>query len=379
MSDTQTGTGSTADDVAAYALQVARRRHAWQALTLGPLWQPRTGSLPGAGARMAVQLPAWPDEAGVMPEAPNSPDTPDTANTTDTLDAPDTPSSLPSSRSSPHDGHPAWSDDHALADWDAVPWMDDGQDFAPADGWADSPAAQEGSAREGAARQDATREASGRAHQPESGHPEAAHQEAQHQETEPLTPAQRWIQLREDVADCRRCRLADTRTHTVFGRGEPKEARWLLIGEAPGAEEDRRGEAFVGQAGKLLDAMLSAAGIDPDADVFIANVLKCRPPGNRNPERDEVAACEAFLHEQVRLVKPDCIILLGRFAAQSVLQSDLQIGRLRNKRHHITLDGREVPVVVTYHPAYLLRNQRDKLKAWEDLCLARSTVPAPAT
>ncbi len=194
----------------------------------------------------------------------------------------------------------------------------------------------------------------------------------------PLTEAQRWIQLREDVADCRRCRLSQTRTHTVFGRGTPQQARWLLIGEAPGAEEDRRGEAFVGQAGKLLDTMLDAAGIDPDAEVFIANVLKCRPPGNRNPERDEVAACEPFLHEQIRLVKPDCILLLGRFAAQSVLQSDLQIGRLRNKLHHITLDDRQVPVVVTYHPAYLLRNQQDKLKAWEDLCLALATVTEAA-
>ena len=180
------------------------------------------------------------------------------------------------------------------------------------------------------------------------------------------------------MADCRRCRLSQTRTHTVFGRGTPQQARWLLIGEAPGAEEDRRGEAFVGQAGRLLDAMLDAAGIDPDAEVFIANVLKCRPPGNRNPERDEVAACEPFLHEQIRLVKPDCILLLGRFAAQSVLQSDLQIGRLRNKLHHITLDDRQVPVVVTYHPAYLLRNQQDKLKAWEDLCLALATVTEAA-
>ena len=150
----------------------------------------------------------------------------------------------------------------------------------------------------------------------------------------------------------------------------------MLIGEGPGAEEDKQGEAFVGQAGKLLDAMLDAAGIDSAADVFIANVLKCRPPNNRNPEPDEVAACEGYLYEQIRLVQPDCILLLGRFAAQSVLHSDLQIGRLRNKLHHITLDGRQVPVVVTYHPAYLLRNQRDKLKGWEDLCLALSAVEA---
>lgn len=194
-----------------------------------------------------------------------------------------------------------------------------------------------------------------------------------------MPAAQRWIQLRQDVAECQRCRLASTRTHTVFGRGASRHARWLLIGEAPGAEEDRQGEAFVGQAGKLLDAMLDAAGINPDADVFIANVLKCRPPDNRDPQADEVAACTDFLHAQIRLVHPDCILLLGRFAAQSVLHSDLQIGRLRNKVHHITLDGRSVPVVVTYHPAYLLRNPKDKIKSWEDLCLALSAVAGAGT
>ena len=188
------------------------------------------------------------------------------------------------------------------------------------------------------------------------------------------TMPQRWQALREAVADCQRCRLAETRQNVVFGRGRPDQARWLLIGEAPGAEEDRQGEAFVGQAGRLLDAMLQAAGIDPDADVFIANVLKCRPPGNRNPEADEVARCQGFLHEQIRLSRPDCILLLGRFAAQSVLQSELPIGRLRNRLHHITLDGRRIPVVVTYHPAYLLRNQADKRKSWEDLCLALSAI-----
>lgn len=194
----------------------------------------------------------------------------------------------------------------------------------------------------------------------------------------PLAPApsipQRWQALREAVAGCQRCPLAQTRQNVVFGRGRPEQARWLLIGEAPGAEEDRQGEAFVGQAGRLLDAMLQASGIDPEAEVFIANVLKCRPPGNRNPEAGEVARCEGFLHEQIRLTQPDGILLLGRFAAQSVLQSELPIGRLRNKVHHITLDGRRIPVVVTYHPAYLLRNPLDKLKSWEDLCLARTAI-----
>lgn len=236
----------------------------------------------------------------------------------------------------PEPGHPAWADDVPLESWGGEPWMEDAD-------WLPEPMLPT---------------------EPEPlSHPD-------------LPPAQRWIRLREEVDGCRRCRLAETRTNTVFGRGRPQQARWMLIGEGPGAEEDKRGEAFVGQAGKLLDAMLNAAGIDSAADVFIANVLKCRPPNNRNPEPDEVAACEGYLYEQIRLVQPDCILLLGRFAAQSVLHSDLQIGRLRNKLHHITLDGRQVPVVVTYHPAYLLRNQRDKLKGWEDLCLALSAVEA---
>lgn len=241
----------------------------------------------------------------------------------------------------PEPGHPAWADDVPLESWGGEPWMEDSD-------WLPEPMLPA---------------------EPEPApvsHPD-------------LPPAQRWIRLREEVDGCRRCRLAETRTNTVFGRGRPQQARWMLIGEGPGAEEDKQGEAFVGQAGKLLDAMLDAAGIDSAADVFIANVLKCRPPNNRNPEPDEVAACEGYLYEQIRLVQPDCILLLGRFAAQSVLHSDLQIGRLRNKLHHITLDGRKVPVVVTYHPAYLLRNQRDKLKGWEDLCLALSAVEAQDT
>lgn len=238
----------------------------------------------------------------------------------------------------PEPGHPAWADDVPLESWGGEPWMEDAD-------WLPEPMLPT---------------------EPEPApvsHPD-------------LPPAQRWIRLREEVDGCRRCRLAETRTNTVFGRGRPQQARWMLIGEGPGAEEDKQGEAFVGQAGKLLDAMLDAAGIDPSADVFIANVLKCRPPNNRNPEPDEVAACEGYLYEQIRLVQPDCILLLGRFAAQSVLHSELQIGRLRNKLHYITLDGRQVPVVVTYHPAYLLRNQRDKLKGWEDLCLALSAMEA---
>ena len=384
---------STKDD----AVLAARRRRAWAALGLGPLWLPRAGALPGvphithvthadpqaapeaeAGAFDASRSDAGVDDVhasdawkareasadtvamvGESP-APSVHSTPsvgsssgisepvataDPAVATGGLSrrSADVASSARKSddtvaEGDPEPGHPAWADDVPLESWGGEPWMEDA-DWLPEPMLPTEP-------------------------EPEPlSHPD-------------LPPAQRWIRLREEVDGCRRCRLAETRTNTVFGRGRPQQARWMLIGEGPGAEEDKQGEAFVGQAGKLLDAMLDAAGIDSAADVFIANVLKCRPPNNRNPEPDEVAACEGYLYEQIRLVQPDCILLLGRFAAQSVLHSDLQIGRLRNKLHHITLDGRQVPVVVTYHPAYLLRNQRDKLKGWEDLCLALSAVEA---
>ena len=387
---------STKDD----AVLAARRRRAWAALGLGPLWLPRAGALPGvphithvthadpqaapeaeaeafdasrsdAGVDDVHASDAWKareasaDTVAMMGESPapsvhSTPSvrsssgisepvaTADPAAATGgfTKGSADVASSARKSddtvaEGGPEPGHPAWADDVPLESWGGEPWMEDAD-------WLPEPMLPA---------------------EPESAplsHPD-------------LPPAQRWIRLREDVDGCRRCRLAETRTNTVFGRGRPQQARWMLIGEGPGAEEDKQGEAFVGQAGKLLDAMLDAAGIDPSADVFIANVLKCRPPNNRNPEPDEVAACEGYLYEQIRLVQPDCILLLGRFAAQSVLHSDLQIGRLRNKLHHITLDGRKVPVVVTYHPAYLLRNQRDKLKGWEDLCLALSAVEAQDT
>lgn len=384
---------STKDD----AVLAARRRRAWAALGLGPLWLPRAGALPGvphithvthadpqaapeaeagafdasrsdAGVDDVHASDAWKareasaDTVAMMGESPapsvhSTPSvrsssgisepvaTADPAAATGgfTKGSADVASSARKSddtvaEGGPEPGHPAWADDVPLESWGGEPWMEDTD-------WLPEPMLPA---------------------EPEPApvsHPD-------------LPPAQRWIRLREEVDGCRRCRLAETRTNTVFGRGRPQQARWMLIGEGPGAEEDKQGEAFVGQAGKLLDAMLDAADIDPSADVFIANVLKCRPPNNRNPEPDEVAACEGYLYEQIRLVQPDCILLLGRFAAQSVLHSELQIGRLRNKLHHITLDGRQVPVVVTYHPAYLLRNQRDKLKGWEDLCLALSAMEA---
>lgn len=148
----------------------------------------------------------------------------------------------------------------------------------------------------------------------------------------------------------------------------------MVVGEAPGAEEDARGEPFVGQAGRLLDAMLAAIGLDRAAHVFIANVLKCRPPGNRNPEPDEVARCEPYLVRQVQLVDPRLIVVMGRFAAQSLLRTDASIASLRGRVHGYAIGERRVPVVVTYHPAYLLRTPQDKAKAWADLCLAQQVA-----
>jgi uracil-DNA glycosylase len=177
-----------------------------------------------------------------------------------------------------------------------------------------------------------------------------------------------WDALSERVAACESCRLCEKRTNTVFGVGD-RNADWMLIGEAPGENEDRQGEPFVGQAGKLLDNMLHSLALARDTNVYIANVIKCRPPGNRNPEPDEVARCEPYLQRQVALVKPKLIIALGRFAAQSLLKTDASISSLRGRVHEY--EG--VPVIVTYHPAYLLRSLPDKAKAWTDLCLARDT------
>jgi uracil-DNA glycosylase len=177
-----------------------------------------------------------------------------------------------------------------------------------------------------------------------------------------------WDALVERVAGCERCRLCEKRTQTVFGVGD-RNADWMLIGEAPGENEDRQGEPFVGQAGKLLDNMLRSLSLARGTNVYIANVLKCRPPGNRNPEPEEVARCEPYLQRQVALVQPKLIVALGRFAAQSLLKTDASISSLRGRVH--TYEG--VPVIVTYHPAYLLRSLHDKAKAWQDLCLARDT------
>lgn len=178
-----------------------------------------------------------------------------------------------------------------------------------------------------------------------------------------------WQALQSCVKDCQACNLAATRTQTVFGVGDPN-AEWLIVGEAPGAQEDLKGEPFVGQAGKLLDNMLAAIQLKRGDNVFIANVLKCRPPENRDPLGEEVRECDPFLKRQVELIKPKLIIALGKFAAQSLLQSENTIASMRGQLHQYN----DVPVIVTYHPAYLLRNLADKAKAWEDLCFAKRTM-----
>ena len=180
-----------------------------------------------------------------------------------------------------------------------------------------------------------------------------------------------WIPLKAAVSSCTRCGLHKTRTQTVFGVGD-ENADWMLIGEAPGAEEDRLGDPFVGQAGRLLDNMLAAIGLSRRKNVYIANVLKCRPPGNRNPALEEVAQCSPHLLKQIELIKPKLILAMGRFAAQTLLGSDASIASLRGKVYRY--EG--VPLIVTYHPAYLLRTLPDKAKAWEDLVFARKTIQA---
>jgi uracil-DNA glycosylase family 4 len=178
-----------------------------------------------------------------------------------------------------------------------------------------------------------------------------------------------WRDLAADVEACTACGLHRGRNHSVPGVGDV-HAEWLFVGEGPGAEEDAKGEPFVGQAGKLLDAMLTALGLARGRNVYIANVVKCRPPGNRTPEPAEVAACRPYLDRQIALIRPKLIVALGKSAATTLLDVDATIGSLRGRVH----DYRGVPLLVTYHPAYLLRNLPDKAKAWEDLVLARRTI-----
>ena len=197
--------------------------------------------------------------------------------------------------------------------------------------------------------------------------PAPAQSEQPAPEREQLIAGMDWAALQSSVAECRACELHKTRQHAVFGVGDAA-AGWLFVGEAPGAEEDLRGEPFVGQAGKLLDNMLAAIGLKRGQGVYIANVLKSRPPQNRNPEPAEVRACLPYLRRQIELIEPKIIVTLGRFAAQALLGRDASLASLRGQVHRY----RDIPLVATYHPAYLLRSLPEKAKAWQDMCLAVS-------
>ena len=178
-----------------------------------------------------------------------------------------------------------------------------------------------------------------------------------------------WQQLKTTVANCQACPLSKTRTQTVFGVGD-EDADWLFIGEGPGAREDMLGEPFVGQAGKLLDNMLAAIGLNRKQQVYIANIVKCRPPNNRNPSNQESHQCEPYLTRQIDLIKPKLIIALGKVAAQNLLNREDSISSLRGQLHEYA----GIPLIVTYHPAYLLRALPEKAKAWKDLCFAQTTM-----
>ena len=178
-----------------------------------------------------------------------------------------------------------------------------------------------------------------------------------------------WSALRETARHCTQCPLHARRNQAVFGVGD-ENADWLFVGEGPGADEDALGDPFVGQAGKLLDNMLAAVDLKRGSNVYIANIVKCRPPGNRNPEPAEARECEPFLQRQIDLIRPRLIVALGRVAAVNLLAREATIASLRGR----VLDYKGTPLIVTYHPAYLLRNLTDKAKAWEDLCFALSTM-----
>ena len=178
--------------------------------------------------------------------------------------------------------------------------------------------------------------------------------------------------IEREVSACRKCELHQSRTHTVFGCGNP-DADWLFVGEAPGQHEDLQGQPFVGRAGKLLDMMIAALGMERE-QVFIANVLKCRPPGNRDPQPREIEQCEPYLHRQLARIRPKVIVALGRISAQALLKTDEPLGKLRGRVHQYGADN--IPLVATYHPAYLLRSPEQKAKAWEDLWRARAIAEA---
>ena len=182
-----------------------------------------------------------------------------------------------------------------------------------------------------------------------------------------------WPELKQQVHDCTACKLRAGCTQTVFGVGDEK-ADWMFVGEGPGADEDALGDPFVGEAGKLLDNMLTAIKLKRGKDVYITNVVKCHPPGNRAPETDEIAACLPYLQRQIELIKPRLIVALGKVASNALLGKDATIASLRGTLH----DYHGIPLIVTYHPAYLLRSPSEKAKAWQDLCLAVNTRAADA-
>lgn len=205
---------------------------------------------------------------------------------------------------------------------------------------------------------------------PEHVHPPASVPGVAHSPVAPADISQMgWDELRQAVQACRACGLCAQRKQAVLGVGDIN-ADWLFIGEAPGAEEDERGEPFVGQAGRLLDSMLAAIGLRRGDNVYIANTVKCRPPNNRTPEPEETAACFPYLSRQIALIRPRLIVALGRPAAQTLLAADVKVGASRGR----LFEHQGVPMLITYHPAYLLRNLMDKSKSWEDLCFARSTM-----
>jgi len=198
---------------------------------------------------------------------------------------------------------------------------------------------------------------------PDGGRPEAADARARRIATLD------WDALEADIHACRQCPLGSGRTQAVPGVGD-RQARWMLVGEGPGKEEDHHGEPFVGQAGRLLDNMLAALALQRGANVYIANAVKCRPPHNRTPEAAEIGSCLPYLERQIELVKPRLLLALGRPAAQALLNTEISISRARGR----IFDYKGIPVVVSYHPAYLLRNPQDKGKAWADLCFARKVM-----
>ncbi len=177
-----------------------------------------------------------------------------------------------------------------------------------------------------------------------------------------------WEFLKTQVQNCTQCHLCQTRTQTVFGSGNPR-AKWLIIGEAPGQQEDEQGLPFVGEAGLLLTEMLRAIGLNRETDVFIANILKCRPPQNRDPQPDEIKQCYAFLEKQIQLIQPTFILAIGRIAAHTLLKTNQPLSKLRRTLHYLE----SIPMIVIYHPAYLLRSLSEKRKAWQDLQFAFQT------